>query len=327
MLLGREGFWTGDWDGARRLVDDAVERCRASGYVLLALPGRHLQALLAAAQGDYESAEAGAAELTEWAVPRRARLIQTYAWHVRTLAALSRGDFEDAYRQASEISPAGTLASHVPYALLVQMDLVEAAVRTGRRREAAAHVAAVREAGIAALSSRLALLAGASAAIAAPEKRAEGLFEEALAVPGVDRWPFDHARVQLLYAERLRRTRAVIESRAHLRTALETFERLGARPWAQRAANELRAAGETTKPHAGERDRDALTPQEREIASLAASGLTNKQIGERLFLSHRTVGFHLHRVFPKLGISSRAALRDALASLPPDEDDSPAATG
>jgi DNA-binding NarL/FixJ family response regulator len=101
------------------------------------------------------------------------------------------------------------------------------------------------------------------------------------------------------------------ESRVHLKAALATFERLGAQPWADRAAHELRASGQV-KPRGEDRDRDALTPQEREIALLAATGLTNKEIGKRLFLSPRTVGAHLYRIFPKLGITSRAALRDAL---------------
>jgi DNA-binding NarL/FixJ family response regulator len=79
----------------------------------------------------------------------------------------------------------------------------------------------------------------------------------------------------------------------------------------------LRATGQT-KPRAGEDVLDRLTPQEFEIATLAASGLTNKQIAERMFLSHRTVGGHLHRAFPKLGIATRAALRDALDNLPPE---------
>ena len=82
-----------------------------------------------------------------------------------------------------------------------------------------------------------------------------------------------------------------------------------------RASAELRATGQT-KPRAGDSVLDRLTPQEFEIASLAASGLTNKQIAERLFLSHRTVSGHLHRAFPKLGVATRAALRDALASVP-----------
>ena len=199
------------------------------------------------------------------------------------------------------------------------MDLVEAAVRTGRHAEAEAHVTAIRDVGIAALSPRLALLATASGAIAAPDDIAPGLFQEAVAVPGADRFPFDLARVQLCYGERLRRARAITGSRAQLTAALEIFERLGARPWAARTASHLRAAG-WTDPRADLRERDPLTPQEREIAMLAATGLSNKEIGQRLFMSHRTVGAHLYQIFPKLGITSRAALRDALADLPePDK--------
>ena len=199
------------------------------------------------------------------------------------------------------------------------MDLVEAAARTGRYAEAAAHFTAMCDAGIAAISPRLALLAGGSEAIAAPDRDALGLFEEALAIPGVDHFPFDLARVQLLYGERLRRARATKESRPHLAAALEIFERLGARPWASRAASELRATGQT-KARADQPARDSLTSQERQIAMLAAAGLTNKEIGQRLFMSHRTVGAHLYQIFPKLGITTRAALRDALESQPPECD-------
>ena len=123
--------------------------------------------------------------------------------------------------------------------------------------------------------------------------------------------------MQLLCGERLRRARAAKESRSHLAAALEIFERLGARPWASRAASELRATGQI-KARADQPARDSLTPQERAIALLAAAGLTNKEIGQRLFMSHRTVGAHLYQIFPELGITSRAALRDALASQPRD---------
>jgi len=244
-------------------------------------------------------------------------MADTHARHVRVLAAMGQGDFEDAYQHAAAISPAGVLAPYVPLALWVAMDLVEAAVRTGRHAEAAAHAATLRDAGVAALSPRLTLLATASEAITAPDDLAPRLFEKALATPGAHRFPFDLARVRLCYGEQLRRTRAVAGSRAQLTTALETFERLGAKQWATRAVGELRAAGRTD-PYALRRDRAPLTPQELEIAQLAATGLTNKQIGQRLFLSHRTVGAHLYQIFPKLGITSRAALRDALASLPPE---------
>ncbi len=195
------------------------------------------------------------------------------------------------------------------------MDLVETAVRTGRDAEAAAHVAAMREANLAGLSSRLALVVGGSTAMAAPDDTALELFQVTLALPGIERWQFDHARVRLAYGERLRRSRAMIEAREQLNAALAIFERLGARPWVDRTTAELRATGQT-KPRAGDNVLDRLTPQEFEIVTLAASGMTNKQIAERLFLSHRTVGGHLHRAFPKLGVSTRAALRDALESLP-----------
>jgi ATP/maltotriose-dependent transcriptional regulator MalT len=233
------------------------------------------------------------------------------------LAALGQGDFEEAYQQASKISPPGLLGPHNPHALRVLMDLVEAAVRTGRDAKAATHVAAMQEANLAAVSSRLALVVGASAAMVAPDDTASELFKAALALPGIERWQFDSARVRLLYGERLRRRRAMTEARVQLNAAREIFERLRAQPWVERASAELRATGQT-KPHAGDNVLDRLTPQEVEIVTLAASGLTNKQIGERLFLSHRTVGGHLHRAFPKLGVSTRAALRDALDSLPPE---------
>jgi DNA-binding CsgD family transcriptional regulator len=155
-------------------------------------------------------------------------------------------------------------------------------------------------------------------ALAAPDDDAGSLFEAALSLPEADRWPFEQARIQLAYGQWLRRTRDTAQARLHLRAAMETLDRLDARPWAQRARNELRATGiaTTTGP---DTPAAPLTAQERQIATLAATGLTNKQIGERLFLSHRTVGAHLHRMFPKLGITSRAALRDALETISPDE--------
>ena len=165
------------------------------------------------------------------------------------------------------------------------------------------------------ISSRLALLTEGSAGIAAIEL--DGSFEKALAVPDAGLWAFDLARVELAYGERLRRAKQTAAARTQLAAALDMFERLGARPWAQRAANELRATGitigrpEVTGP-------EALSPQQLEIARLAAAGLSNKEIGERLFLSPRTVGSHLYQIFPKLGITSRAALRDALAGYDAD---------
>ena len=315
MLLSRAAFSAGRWDEAWQLADEAAADCREHGYVLLAWPGRHVLALIAAARGDDEQADAAAQEMLRWADPRGAHLVQCYAWQVQLLAAMGRGDFEQAYHHGSKISPAGTLASHAPYALMVQLDLVEAAVRAGHQDAASAHVDAIRRAGTDRLSPRLALLAYGAAALVAPDEEAPALFELALAVPGATRWPFDLARVTLLYGERLRRARAVTEARALLLAAKEEFGRLAAAPWARRAGAELRATGWPAPDSA--LTAPALTPQESEVARLAASGLRNKQIGERLFLSPRTVKFHLHHVYSKLGVGSRAALRDAMAQRLP----------
>jgi len=314
MVLAWDDFFAGDWDEADELDGEVVRVAEELGYGLLAWPAKLVLALIASARGDdRRTLELNA--VVEWARPRGFGVVEWYARQARGLAALGRGDFEDAYQQASRISPPGTLASHVPHALSVLMDLVEAAVRTGRDAEAAAHVAAMQEANLAGVSTRLALVVGASAAMAAPDDTAFELFQAALTLPEIERWQFDLARVRLAYGERLRRRRAMVAARVQLNAALETFERLRARPWMDRASAELRATGQA-KPRAGDHVLNRLTAQEFEIVSLAASGLTNKQIAERLFLSHRTVSGHLHRAFPKLGVSTRAALRDALASFP-----------
>jgi DNA-binding CsgD family transcriptional regulator len=317
VYLGRDHFAAGEWDELEAQAAQGRDLGQAHSYQLLTTEFLYQRALVAAARGDETATRALTDEMTLWATPRGVGSYLSCASHARALAALGRGRYEDAYRHACAISRAGELASHVPPALLVVMDLVEAAVRTGRASEATAHAAAATEAGIAAISPRLALLVKASAAIAAADHEAVGLFEEALAVPGTDRWPFELARVRLSYGERLRRVKSTTEARTQLADAIDTFARLGARPWTARAGNELRATGLSVGA-AGVTGPASLTPQQREIALLAAAGLTNKQIAERLFLSPRTVAAHMRQLFPKLGVASRAALRDALANLPPD---------
>jgi len=127
--------------------------------------------------------------------------------------------------------------------------------------------------------------------------------------------PFQQARSQLCYGERLRRSRRRREARVQLRAAIETFDRLDARPWAERAWTELRASGESM---AG-RDpaREQLTPQELQIALLVAEGRTNREVGPALFLSTRTVEFHLSRAYRKLGLASRTELTRLLTSAAP----------
>jgi DNA-binding CsgD family transcriptional regulator len=167
------------------------------------------------------------------------------------------------------------------------------------------------------LSRRLALVTTAAQAMVAPDDTAADLFDEALALTGIEVWPFELARVRLAYGERLRRLRRTRDARIHLEAARDGFDRLGALLWSQRAATELQATGSSRR--AGVAGGTAsLTPQELEVAQLAASGLTNREIATRLFLSPRTVSAHLYRAFPKLGITTRATLRDALNGMSDD---------
>ena len=316
MFLGLDDYHSGRWDEARTFADEGLALCDQYGYRLLRLPGHWIHALVAAARGDHATAIRLTDQMLQWAQPRGLYAIHSEYHFTRSLAALAESDFEGAFRHASAISPAGRFNPNANLALWTMMDLVEGAVRTGRLAEATAHVEAIRAGNMAAISPRIALLAGASAALVAPDDLAPALFEQALAVPGADRWPFDHARVQLAFGERLRRTRWTAGSRIHLSIALDAFGRLGAAPWVKRTVTELRAAGvaAAVTPSQGV---GSLTSQEYEIAMLAAAGLTNKQIAERLFLSPRTIGAHLYRVFPKLGVATRAALRDALPTEQP----------
>ncbi|MFI6435074.1 LuxR C-terminal-related transcriptional regulator [Streptomyces sp. NPDC050759] len=228
----------------------------------------------------------------------------------------SDGEFETAYRHPVEICSPETVPACTPAALWVLLDLVEAAVRAGRTAEANAHLADIHPSGVADLSPRLAMVAAAAAGMTAPAASFREAFNTALATPGASRWPFAQARIRLAYAEHLRRAQCASDARHQLRNAPNTFERLGAAPWAARALAELHASGTpTTHPAPG--PTVTLPPQQREIAALAPAGLTKKQIGERLYSSPRTMSTHLDNASPELGISSRAALRDTLAEQPP----------
>jgi DNA-binding CsgD family transcriptional regulator len=314
LLLCRDAFEDGRWDEASRTAEEGMTWGAELGYGLVSKGGVYCRALVAAARGESRIARALADELADWSAPLGVGLLGHFAHRVRGLADLGSGDYASAYEELTAISPAGRFAPFAPVAVTAALDLVEAAVRTGRSAEAAAHVAAMEQSRLFSDRPRYALVAAGSAALVATGDEASALFEAALALPGAERQPFERARIQLAYGEHLRRTRSTRSARLQLGAAAETLRDLGAHPWATRAWNELRATGLAQRGGPGDRGATALTAQEQQIAMLAASGLSNKEIGRRLYLSPRTVGAHLYRVFPKLGISSRAALRDALTS-------------
>lgn len=187
-------------------------------------------------------------------------------------------------------------------------DLAEAYVRAGRRQEAEQLLAGVPE-----WRPRDALIWGAAA-----DARSRGLlagagdfaahFERALELHAKGRNPFERARTELCYGERLRRERQRAEARPHLREAHLTFERLRAEPWAARAAAELKATGMIVDHPSGPPALAELTPHELRVAAIVASGATNKEIASRLFVTQKTVEYHLRSIYRKLGIRSRTEL-------------------
>jgi DNA-binding CsgD family transcriptional regulator len=196
---------------------------------------------------------------------------------------------------------------HAIYRHAVIDDLVEAAAGAGRSDEALDAVAAwQRWARHSGHPIGDVVLARARALLAPPDD-ADARFQEALAAHERLAWSFGQARTELAYGEFLRRARRKTQARAQLRAALGRFEALGAAPWADRAASELRATGETAR----KRDAstlDQLTPQELQIARLVAEGGRNRDIAARLFLSPKTVEYHLRKIFQKLDIAARTDL-------------------
>ncbi|GAA5198148.1 LuxR family transcriptional regulator [Rugosimonospora acidiphila] len=311
-LLALDSYFMGQWRDSERYLAESLSLTREHGLRLFRWAADHWVATLAAVRGDDETAYRITDELIYWAVPRGVVVVSQLCHYTRTLIALGRQDYEEAYQEATSISPAGTIPPYRPVAIWTVLDVVEAAVRTNRHAEARAHVAAARAARVGAISGRLSMLVTAAEALVADEDTASSLFDRALGTPEADRWPFERGRIELLFGQHLRRSRSALAAREHLGRACAAFERLGARRWAEKARQELRATGQRTNPQPG---RVTLTSRESLIAQMAATGMTNKEIGEQLFLSARTVGAHLYRIFPKLGITSRAGLRDALATM------------
>lgn len=302
------GEWAEAEDTGQRGLDLATEH----GHQLFAAQSRAYLAQLAALRGQVGRARDLQAEVDAWARPRGLGFLTQVADSAGATAALSSGDYEAAYLYAIGITQPGTFRPYAYQASRTLLDLVEAARHTGRVEQARAHALAARDAGLPLLSPRLGLITyGALAMTAEDEREATEMFARAASHPDAARFPFELARIRLAHGVRVRHVQGRAAARQYLVPAAEAFERLGAAGWTERARAELRATG--TPPRASTLKLASLTWQERRIADLAAGGLTNKEIGERMHLSPRTVSSHLYRVFPKLGITSRAALRDALS--------------
>jgi DNA-binding CsgD family transcriptional regulator len=217
---------------------------------------------------------------------------------------LGLGNAREAIEHLQQLDP----TPFPPMAAMATPDYVDAALRLGEQERATAALERLVEwAPVSGGALVHGMLARCRAVLAADAGDAEALFEEALAHHAHDVPAFERAKTQLAYGERLRRDRRKIEARTQLRSALDVFEGLGAALWAERTGAELRATGETAR----KRDAstvDELTPQELRIASLVAGGASNRDVAAQIFVSPKTVEYHLRKVFLKLGVASRVEL-------------------
>ncbi|MEV6832293.1 AAA family ATPase [Amycolatopsis sp. NPDC051102] len=298
----------GDLAGAVPAAAEAARFARETGQPFMAGLATAVQAEIAALRGDHKQAKALADEAERAGLAAGARPVLATVQLTRGLTNLGEGRFDDAFADLRRLLDPADPAYQLALRAYCVAELTEAAVRAGRTGELRGVLAELECLD----TSSPALRIGLRYARAVLDPSDE-LFAEALQAD-LAGWPAERGRVHLAFGEWLRRQRRVVESRTHLRTARKTFDALGMTAWAERARRELRSAGESS-PNRGPDARDKLTPHELSIAQLAAEGLTNREIGQRLYLSHRTVGTHLHRIFPKLGVSSRAGLAGALKTL------------
>ena len=272
------------------------------------------QATMAAERGDAAGAEELVTAAERVLLPMGANPMLSLVQFARGRAAIAQSQYSEAFEHLRRVFDPADIAYHPFIGGWAVADFLDAAVHGGGEIAAAHTVFATYEE-IAERTGAPLLLAqvGYVRPLLAPDDDAGPVFQRALEDPEVTSWRCYRARLLLRYGAWLRRQRRVAESRAPLRAAAQAFDALGFEGMSERARQELRASGETSRPRVPE-GWNQLSPQELQIARMAAAGLTNREIGEQLYLSHRTIGSHLYRIFPKLGITSRAQLRDSLAA-------------
>jgi DNA-binding CsgD family transcriptional regulator len=293
---------------------EAVRLAEETGQPLWAAAAQLAQAMILSERGDHEAAEEVARGAEAVLVPMGGGSLLALAQVVRARGAVAHHRCEEGFESLMRMRTPSDPAFHPFVATWMLADLVEACVHTDRPEEARAHFAELEELAATTNGRLLRCQVAYARPFVTDDAHAEEAFQAALEALGP--WPCFRGRMLLWYGRWLRRQRRVAESRAPLRAARNAFESLAFASLAEQAREELRAAGEVStarKAYAW----TTLSPQELQIAQLAATGLTNREIGERLFLSHRTVGSHLHRLFPKLGVTSRGQLRDALDGAAP----------
>jgi DNA-binding CsgD family transcriptional regulator/tetratricopeptide (TPR) repeat protein len=301
--LAQLRIFEGELDAAETLLDEADAITEATGATTIVIA----TLLLAGCRGDEARASALIEASETEAIARGEGVILTFGEHARAVLHNGLGQYEAALAPAQSASARDELmvsAWSLP-------ELIEAATRSSRSEIAAEALERLRER-TRATGTELALgIEARSRALLSEGDVAEPLYREAIERLGRTHIRLDLARAYLLYGEWLRREGRRLGAREQLRAAHDMLAAMGIEAFAERARRELWATGETVRKRTVE-TRLELTAQEAQIARLAAEGRTNPEIGGALFISARTVEWHLRKVYPKLGITSRRELRRAL---------------
>jgi DNA-binding CsgD family transcriptional regulator len=325
-VLGWAYIDTGRWDEALDVAAEAAGLAEANNTELVAASADVITATVFALRADSGAARLHAARALASVDPAECGLVAARARRALGVAALADGSYLQAFTQLSGLFGEDGAPLHNYASYLGVADLAAAAVRADRRMEGCDVVEQALGRLDGRASPRLEQLMARARGILADPSNSEAHFDKALADPAGDQWPFERAQLRLDHAEWLRRRRRINDAKTALTEALGTFQRLGARSWAERAQAELRACGVAVTHASGGADAlQELTAQQRQIVRLASEGLTDREIADRLFLSPRTVGSHLYRSYPKLGVASRHQLRDVIGQTSAPAGQRPAA--
>ena len=301
----------GRWDEALTIANEASQIAIAGRQAMHMLNADVVESTVAALRGDTRAAKAGVASVLSGFDPEVTTGITARARLASAYVAQAEGDHALAFHELTLLFGPDGAPLHFHRSWYGLADLASSGVRSGSADQARTIVDQALSHLSGTLRPRLRLQVDrARALLADSDDSAEKFFRSAVAGSHLH-VPFELAQARLDFGEWLRRRRRVVEARTMLEAAREEFDRLGADPSLQRAMNELRASGIRHVERAPDLF-GQLTPQQQRIARLAASGLTNREIGERLFLSPRTISTHLYAIFPVLQITARAQLHDVV---------------
>ncbi|MBY8876132.1 ATP-binding protein [Actinacidiphila acidipaludis] len=305
--------YLGQLDQAREESAEGLVLAEETGEWIVWLGLKATAGLVAAMRGENEEAARSQRELRGHSLFSAMPYAAVTAQQTDALLALYGGRPAEAYELLARAFDPDDPHYHSVRRWLLAPDLADAAVAAGTVEPVREVLAGLPELARELPSEMMVVARVYTDAVLAPDDLAEEAYAAALAaLPAA--WTLSHARLHLHHGRWLRRQRRNVDARTPLRLARDEFDRIGARPWAEASREQLRAAGASGGRRNATRGVQ-LSAQQRQIAELASQGLSNREIGERLFISHRTVGAHLYQIYPRLGVTSRGKLAAALATL------------